>query len=43
MKLEGVRGVEKTPTPLVVRFRLRTTATRQVGEGVAETKIVRLR
>jgi hypothetical protein len=43
MKLERIRGVEKDTDSFVVRFRLTTTATRQVGEAVTETKIVRLR
>jgi hypothetical protein len=43
MKLEGIQLLNKNTDSFVVRFRLRTTATRQVGEAVTETKIVRLR
>jgi hypothetical protein len=41
MKLEEIHVLNKNTVFFVVRFRLRTTATRQVVVAVAETRIVR--
>jgi hypothetical protein len=38
MKLEGIQLLNKNTDSFVVRYRLRSTATIQVGEAVAETK-----
>jgi hypothetical protein len=43
MRLGESGALNKNTDSFIVRFHLRTTATSQVVEAVAETKIVRLR